>query len=195
MSNLVAIVRAGVSREPARLDPATARALYSAACDASSGAIREEKLPAPLRAVLERRRDDLILALRPASRDRIAAALATLDGMVARAVNDFAEDRYSVQVDIADLADVAEWALEAAAADFRRAKVGEGRFRPTAGELRREAMRHAQPFAEELGRIERVLRAPVEPAAKPIDPDRRRALAAEMRAAVAAASMPDGPTP
>jgi len=178
-----------VSRRPARLDDSTARALASAALGAASGSIREERLPAALRARLERRREDVALALRPAPRERIAAVLASLDGMVARGESDAAEAEFAFRRDVEDLVGAPEWALEAAAAAFRRGEVGEGKFRPTAGELRREASRRAAGYAEEAAKIERVLRARIEAAPAPLGPERRRRLAEALRGALADASL------
>jgi hypothetical protein len=177
-----------VPREPARLDLSLRAALDAAYAEASFGAVSEARLPSALRLGLERRREDLGAALKGASEARILAALATLQRMVARAEGDAEEAEFAMRCDLADLAGVPAWALEAAAAAFRRGEAGAGKFRPTAGELRREAMRRVEGYAEELARIDRVLRARIEPARKPLDPDRRRELAEAMRAAAGAAA-------
>lgn len=176
-----------ISGPPAPLAREFAASLSLAANrEGSDGSIGAELLPALLRHALMRRREILAAALQAAPREKILAVLASLDGMVTRAENDLGEAKFAVRRDIEDLVGLPLWALEAAAAAFRRGDVGQGKFRPTAGELRCDARQRVQAYAEELAKIERVLRARVEPPKREPDPERRKALAAMLRAAAIA---------
>jgi hypothetical protein len=61
------------------------------------------------------------------------------------------------------LGDVPPFAVRRAIGDFMRGKVGNAKWAPTAPELRKEALKHAEPWIVERSRIMRALDAPVRP--------------------------------
>lgn len=78
-----------------------------------------------------------------------------------------------------DLADVPGFALTKACANFRRGDVGDGKFVPKPGEIRKEAMRIAKPFLEEQARVRAVMSAEIP--SPPESLEHRRAVAARWR--------------
>jgi hypothetical protein len=179
---------AAVSAAPAPTAPELRRALALAA-NCLAGRNVEAELPASTRAAFERRRAELAAGLAPGPRDQVVAILASLDDMVARRDGDADEARFAFRRDVEDLAHLPQWALAEAAAAFRRGEAGDGRFRPTAGELARAAALRMRPFGAELDKLQRVLSAPVDPPRREPDAAKRTAAvkrilgAAEARAA------------
>lgn len=115
------------------------------------------------RAFLTRRSAEIASWLAPATEaERSAEVLRLLRAMVPRS-GDADEVTQVVVSYIADLGDVPASMLREACARFRRGTIGDGRFAPKAGELRREALRLAEPWIAERARIERVLAARVLP--------------------------------
>jgi hypothetical protein len=177
-----------ISAPPPPLDRNIDAALRFAAREAESGEVPAAMLTPAMRETLERRRVVVRASLRAAPEKRIANILASLRTMPSRDGIDLADSESEIWQDIHDLEGVPAWALEQAAAHFRRGEAREC-FRPSCAELRREAVRRAAPHGEELGLIERVLRARIAPPSTAIDPERRlelseraRRLAAEIAA-------------
>lgn len=112
------------------------------------------------RVALERRRRELGLALAPCGRKATAWLLMTLDGMAYRKEADSATTAVLVKQEIEDLQGLPEWALATAARSYRLGELGEGHWRPTSGELAKEAGRLVGPFHVELRRIGRLLDSP-----------------------------------
>lgn len=168
------------TRPPPPLTASGRRALDALHAQATFGEVAGDLMNPESRTALILRRDLLAGAMRPASVGEIVAVMASLDGMIARGEGE-REAAASARRDLEDLDGLPAWALEQAAIAFRRGDVGEGRFRPTAGELRREAMRRVGHMAEERGRIEKVLAARVIPERKPENAERRRELADRLR--------------
>ena len=167
MSNLPEILDTPAPRRaPDRIGTALARSLAALFAETSFGQIAQANLPPEQREMLVARRSELAQSLRPASTERILAILATLGRMIARSETSPEETEFAMRCDVEDLRGVPEWALDEAAAAFRQGRIGDGRFRPTTGELRAEANRRVTPFATEAARIERVLNAA--PAPDPI---------------------------
>lgn len=160
--------------------------LSSAKSAMDRGDLTTETLSVGARLGLESRSRELASALEAASPDRIRTILFTLEDMVARNEPDAAMARYSIERDISDLSDMPEWALRWAAAAFRRAEIGDGKFRPTAGELRAAAVRKVEAVRAEQYRLDAVLRAKVPPPSKPIDPEMRAKAAEQLQLAAAA---------
>jgi hypothetical protein len=92
-----------------------------------------------------------------------------------------------------DLAGVPAFALSQACARFRKAEIGDGKFMPKQGEIRKEAMRIAKDFLEERARIQAIASAEVPPA--PESPERRKQIVTEwkneMRRTIDAARPPN----
>lgn len=90
--------------------------------------------------------------------------------------------RMKLKIYVADLADLPRFALSAACRDFRVGIIGDGKWVPTQGEIRRRAMFHADPSIAERGRIRRVLDAQIE---HPVQStaERRQAVADAIRRA------------
>ena len=145
-----------------------------------------DALPPAARLGLQNRLADLRGALVPASREAIRAILLTLSDMPTQVEADPAKLRYSLERDVADLSAFPEWALADAARAYRRGEIGDGHWRPTAGEVAKSARERIYEWSKEAARISRVLNARIAPASKPIDPERRKELADMLRAAVGA---------
>lgn len=159
------------------------RALSLAEMMIGSGDLKRGTLGEPARGALLKRLDELVLALAPCQAAKIPAILTQLDAMMAPGDAGDALTVAQAKLDLRDLSGLPEFALRGAIEAFRRGAVGDGKFRPRAGEIRLEALTRAQPFARERWRLEALkLEALPEPG-KPIDEERRRALAEAMRGA------------
>jgi hypothetical protein len=148
-----------------------------------SGSASSSTLASGPRVGLENRRGILLAALAPLSAERIRVVLASFAGMAARAQYDPRIARALADQAVQDLSRVPGFALPEAADAFRQGKVGDGRWRPTPGELAKEARKRAEPFFAELQRIDRVLDSPLlqrEPE-KRISPEQRAQLSAMLR--------------
>lgn len=137
-------------------------------------------LTAGAREALRWRKADLDYALSPINEDALDRILVSLSTMVAQATPG-ADGKLALRLARHDLKPLPEFALRAAAEDFRRGAAGDGKFRPTIAELSRLARLKALRFAEERSQIERVL------GAKPrrrIDPLEKARVAEGLRACV-----------
>jgi hypothetical protein len=119
-------------------------------------------LSSSARAALDSRQRQLKIALAPCG-PRVARAIyASLANMAARALDDDPETRRAIAAqEISDMAALPAFALADAAAAYRRGAIGDGKWRPTSGELIVEARRRANYFHVELEKLSRVLNAPV----------------------------------
>jgi hypothetical protein len=143
------------------MHPALAMSLSRALSAVADHAFDAATLTSGQRVALERRRQDLARSLAPCGRTRTAAILATLGGMASsRSEVDPEMAVGLVRQDIEDLERFPEWALAAAAQAHRTGVIGGGKWRPTAGELAKEARRLAGELAQEHAQIARVLDAP-----------------------------------
>lgn len=124
--------------------------------------------------VLRRRRVEIEMALQPAPRRTIITVLGSLGNMQSAKDSTPEEASAFVKQDIEDLADISAWALEAAARAFRRGEIGEGKWRPTAGELRKEARRRETYCRAELLKLRKLLDAPALNDPRPVYVDRER---------------------
>jgi hypothetical protein len=146
----------------ARPDPAAPdllRALARAWNGKCGGAIPEAFLPPHVRPRLEARLGHLREALVPAGDSTIRLVLSTLSRMPTRALGDPAEARFALELDVAVLRGLPEWALAEAARKFL---MSDREYRPGAGTVRQEALRLTEPFERERWRIETTLSAPIE---------------------------------
>lgn len=141
---------------------------------ADNGKLSALTIPSGPRFGLESRRDALRACLSPCPKARIAGLLASLGGMASRAQADPDTAKALAIQSLDDLSDISEWALGEAVKAFRLGQVGDGRWRPTVGELRIEARKREAPHREELWKLGRVLDNPAidEPPIKPISKDR-----------------------
>lgn len=160
-------------------------ALSRARSALAGGELTSDALPTAARHGLQNRLADLRGALWPAKPDAVRAILLTLADMPTQVESDPSKLRYSLERDVSDLACLPEWALASAARAYRRGEIGDGHWRPTAGEIARVAREKARQWIEEASRIDAVLTARLAPASKPIDPERRKQLADILRAAAA----------
>lgn len=172
-------------RLPPAMGAAERRALARAVNLAGSKSLTEDMIRREVVDAFRARAAELEQRLKPAEPDAIAAVLASLDRMVDRREVDAAEAEFAVRVAVGDLGSAPEFALAEAARDFRCHVVGDGKFRPTTGELRKRAAEIAAPHFAELAQI-RGLRLDHLPARKPVDPERRKALAEMLRRAAGA---------
>jgi hypothetical protein len=171
------------SVEPHPSSQALGLALSRAKNALDHGDLPADALPSAARHGLQNRLADLRAALSPATRDQVRAVLATLSDMPTRAETDPAKLLYSFERDVADLSDLPEWALAAAARAYRRGEVGDGHWRPTAGEVAKLARDKVRHWCEEAAKISAVLNARIAPASESLDPGRRKELADMLRAA------------
>lgn len=159
-------------------------ALVRAVSAAEEGSLTERELPAGARLALASRARQLSDALAPSEPETVRKILSTLSDMPSQTEADRAKLRFALERDVSDLREFPEWALAAAARAYRKGEVGEGKWRPTAGELATYCRRKVLAHAKELLKIERVLKARVEPPRKPISPEQRKSMADQMRAVV-----------
>lgn len=115
------------------------------------------------RAFMARRAAEIGGWLAPATPAETLAEVTRLLRMMAMQGGSEAELTTVIASYIDDLGNVPAAMLREACGRFRRGEVGDGRFAPKAGELRREAMRLAEHWIAERARIERVLAARVLP--------------------------------
>ena len=121
-----------------------------------SGYLHCETIPPDVLGALVVHRADLQTVLSAAPRATIMKILASLSGMPSQAVVNEDELAALLRQDVEDLSDLSAWALESAARAFRRGEIGDGKWRPTAGQLRKEArQREIDPRADlyKLGRL------------------------------------------
>ena len=161
-------------------------ALIRAYSELRFGELTTAHLPSGARLGLKSRRHELETALTPAEPDRIRIILATLADMPAQVETDPAKIRFAMERNLADLAEFPEWAIAAAARSYRKGEVGDGKWRPTAGELAKFARARVRAWREELAKIEAVLSAPAIAAPEAIDAERRKQVADGVRAQTAA---------
>jgi hypothetical protein len=115
-------------------------------------------LKAGAREALVSRKADIDYALRPIDRDALDRILMSLETMMAQATPGH-DGELRLRLARHDLAPLPEFALKAAAEDFRRGLAGDAKFRPTIAELSRLARLKAQRFRDEAHQIGRVLSA------------------------------------
>lgn len=138
------------------------------------------------RSALMARRVTVNAALAPASLGKIASTLATLGNMARRGQPSREMETALAKQDIADLADLPEWALSAACKAYRLAEIGTGEWRPTAGQLRTEAVKRMDWLVRERAKLARVLDAKViEEAPAQATPDQRKRISEGLRALAA----------
>lgn len=175
-----------VSRtEPHPASQALGLALSRAASALTNGELPPDALPSAARHGLQNRLADLRVALAPAKPDAVRAILLTLADMPTKGESDPAKLRYSLELAVSDLEGLPEWALASAARAYRRGEIGDGHWRPTAGELAKLARERLLDWHKEASQIDAVLTARIEPGSKPIDADRRKRLADMLREAAA----------
>ncbi len=116
------------------------------------------------RAFLTRRAAEISSWLTPATPQEVLTELTRLLRMMATQGGSEAELTSVIASYVEDLGNIPAPMLREACARFRRGDVGEGRFAPKAGELRKEALRLAGPWIAERSKITRVLNARVLPA-------------------------------
>lgn len=125
------------------------------------------------RLFLRQRGEQLDVWLQPASLRVIDAELTAMFSTMAFRSGDEKDLTLVNRIYRDDLAGLPSFALSKACSRFRKAEIGDGKFVPKQGELRKEAMRIAQPYFEERTRVEAVMSAEVPPA--PVSLDERRA--------------------
>lgn len=149
------------------MHPAVEAALSAGLVALDSGLLCRETVPSGALISLNLRRCDLEAALAPAPRKAIVTVLASLGGMPSQSIGDPDEAKALLRQDVEDLSDLTTWSLEAAARAFRRGEIGEGKWRPTAGQLRKEARRRENEARAELYHLRRLLDAPAIEAPRP----------------------------
>lgn len=124
--------------------------------------IPESVLGLRARAALIARKFELNEAMRPGDKSEISQSLLTfVDMRGGFKPGSAAEAAYFNKLRAADLSEVPLWALVETVKAFRRAEIGAGLLRPTAGQLRKHSFERAAALFVELRDIERVLAAPV----------------------------------
>lgn len=141
------------------MHPALEAALSFGLSALDTGYLHRESIPEGALVKLLDRRHALEASLVPAPRNVIGKVLALLGNMPAKSVPNEEELAAFLTQDIEDLSDISSWALEDAARAYRRAEIGDGLWRPTAGQLRKEAREREVPARAELHRISKLLGA------------------------------------
>lgn len=149
------------------MHPAVGAALSAGLVALDSGLLCRETVPSGALVSLRNRRSDIEAALVGAPRKVIASVLASLGGMPTQSIPNNDEVAALTRQDVDDLSDVSAWALEDAARAFRRGEIGDGKWRPTAGQVRKEARRRENEARAELYSIHRLLDAPALSAPRP----------------------------
>ena len=149
------------------MHPAVEVALSAGLVALDSRLLCRETVPNGALVSLKNRRRDIDDCLTPAPQKTIAKVLTSLGGMPAQSVANSDEAAALARQDVEDLADVSAWALESAARAYRRGEIEDGKWRPTAGQLRKEARRRENDVRAELYRINRLLNAPALLAPRP----------------------------
>lgn len=139
------------------MHPALTAALSRALSARDDGSLDSATLASGQVVGLNTRRARLTEAMLPAGERFALAILATLGAMPTRTEPNEEAARGLAAQDAADLAPYPAFALSAAVRAYRLAEIGDGKWRPTAGMLAKEASRRAAPFESELWRIRRVL--------------------------------------
>ena len=115
------------------------------------------------RRLLNDRTAQIEQALRPASMtgrsDEISALLIS---MAAERASD-SERLAILRIYLADLDGVPAFALVEGCRRYRQGEIGEGTFMPKAGKVRKEAMKIAQPYRDELADLKIILKAETPP--------------------------------
>lgn len=156
-----------------------------------NGILSEAAFPSGVRVALESRARVLDASLTPAPRDAILTVLASISGMPTKAETDPANVKAFLTIEASDLSasGLPAWALETAARAYRLGYVGDGHWRPTAGDLASNARARVTAVYRERERINAVLRARIEPVKKSASAEQRKAVADGMRSL--AAGMPN----
>ena len=149
------------------------------------------------RARLTKKRDELAVALRGAGAEAIHSDVFSL--FATMAVRSMGEDDATLilRLYLADLSHLPKFAIEAACADFRQKRCGDGHWTPTPGEIRERALQHMRPYQKDLADLNAVLAARARP-----DPptgeqrlaaiEREKGVLAAMRLAAAEGVKQDG---
>lgn len=150
------------SLTPARLPVDLDRALSIAHNALEGGEIPERSLPAPDQMqALAGRVQDIRGYLAPARPDEIAVHVAKLFMGLAKRSEGFDDEAQRIALYVEVLSGVPRFAVEKACGDFLYGRVGDGKWVPSPGEIRQEALRHCAPWVAELDRINAVLNASV----------------------------------
>ena len=160
--------------------------------------LHRELVDDSVKSVMRERRDQLDAALVPARREAVAALLATLAGMARSQRLDADTSRAIVLQEVDDLSDVSQWALAAAVRAYRVGDVGDGQWRPTAGQLRLAAKKHELTFRVELNMLATALDSALflrPPPEKPVSRERWESLVASLRAGIQGVQTDGDPAP
>lgn len=145
--------------------------------------LTDELLTPTARSDLEARRQSLAMDNRWGTRGEIAQELMAIRLVMGASDRLTAEQAArKLEQQIFDLSDVPIWALAETARAYRRGDIGDGKWGPRSGQLRKEAMKLAAPFLEEAAKINRVLLAPVVEARSPAE---RKVTLQKLRALIA----------
>lgn len=166
-------------------------ALAAAVSSLENGHLPADSLPSGARVGLASRARYLDDAMTPATREAVASVLASVSNMPSKTEIDPAKVKAFLELDMADIiaSKLPIWALEAAARAYRLGDVGEGHWRPTAGDLVTCARQKAASAYRERQQIAAVLSAKVDPPKKPASPEQRKELADRIRALAAGMSV------
>lgn len=142
------------------------------------GSLHREVVPKGALISLQNRRKAIEASLMFAEPSTVVKLLTTLNRMAVRVLDDEREVEAFVRQEVEDLSDISAWALDQAVVAYRRGDVGDGKWRPTAGQIRQEARRREQPVRAELYQLQRLLdhRDLEKPKPEPLSPERREEL-------------------
>lgn len=169
------------SREPHPMSQALDIALARAVMAIEEGSLSAQALPEGARLGLATRARELDASLARAHADAIKKILATIADMPTKVETDAAKLRFALERDVSDLSEFPEWALAAAARAYRKGEVGDGHWRPTAGDLASYARQRVAAHRREREKIGQVLRARMTPPQKAASPEQRKRVADGLR--------------
>jgi hypothetical protein len=133
---------------------------------------------------------DLSQWLAPSGEDAIRPHVASLVLSLKHRSEDEETSEAKQRIFAADLADLPLFAVEAACADFRQGRAGDGVFMPTQAEVRKVALRRVQKLRDELADVRSILAAEV---VEPVRSEKsRKEIADECRRMVSEAAAKAG---
>lgn len=145
------------------------------------GTIPAHLSPSPeQRAYLARRASALDAWLSPAGPERVRVEIAAMLEVMGVKGGEEVDRRARLEIYASDLAGVPQAALSAACRDYRAGVVGDGKWMPTPGEIRKRAMWLADSAYTERGKINSVLEAKIDNR-RPVDDAKRQAALAHAK--------------
>lgn len=183
MNGTAVSIAKAISTPPRPASQALHMALSVAFSALDNDSLTEAALPSGARVGLAARLRALDESLAPASREAILSVLASVSFLPTKTETDPANVKAFLSIEAADLevSGLPAWSLEAAARAYRLGEVGDGHWRPTAGDLASYARQRVAAHRREREKIGQVLRARLTSPQKSASPEQRQRVAEGLR--------------